>query len=148
MKIFFTLMMICCHAVLFGQSSSLDEFLRSADHAYEQNDYAKAVAYYEKVLLVEHKDHQILNRAGISYFKLKNFAKAKDKLRLAALYGPVDDDETMSSYYSNLSACYSYLYEDSKAFEYALKGYHLDKTSTYAFWNAASNAQKWCYSAR
>ena len=148
MKIFFTLMMICCHAVLFGQSSSLDEFLRSADNAYEQNDYAKAVAYYEKVLLVEHKDHQILNRAGISYFKLKNFAKAKDKFRLAALYGPVDDDETMSSYYSNLSACYSYLYEDSKAFEYALKGYHLDKTSTYAFWNAASNAQKWCYSAR
>lgn len=141
MKIFFTLMMILCQTVVFAQSPQVDELLRSADNAYEENDYAKAAAAYEKVLLVEHKDHKILNRAGISYFKLENFAKAKDKFRLAALYGPVNDDVTMSSYYSNLSACYTYLNEDSKAFEYALKGYNLDKSSSFAFWNAASNAQ-------
>ena len=104
MKIFFTLMMILCQTVVFAQSPQVDELLRSADNAYEENDYAKAAAAYEKVLLVEHKDHKILNRAGISYFKLENFAKAKDKFRLAALYGPVNDDVTMSRYYSNLSA--------------------------------------------
>lgn len=112
-----------------------------ADSLYKEGQYRLAAEEYEKYLKLENKDHDALESAGISYFYIHEFEKAKEKFRLAALYCPVEDTETLAGYYSQLSASFSNLNDDEKAYDYALRAYNLNKKSRMNLWNAASLSQ-------
>lgn len=124
---------------LFAQSIVADKILEQADSYYKSSDYLKAIPLYEKYLKTNERDYETLQSAGISYFRVANFQKAKEKFRLAALYCPVEKKTQLASYYTNLSGAYSNLEEDEKAYEYAVKAYRTEETSTTLF-NAASMA--------
>ena len=125
--------------IFFAQSPNTEKILEQADSYYESSDYLKAISLYEKYLKFNETDYKVLQSAGISYFRVDNFQKAKEKFRLAALYCPVDKKTELASYYTNLSGAYSNLAEDEKAYEYAIKAYRTEETSTTLF-NAASMA--------
>lgn len=124
---------------LSAQTRTADQLLQEAESYYQDEKYLEAIPLYEKYLLVNEKDHEALQSTGISYFRIDDFQKAKDKFRLAALYCPVDKKVSLASYYTNLSGAYSNLEENEKAYEYATKAYRIDQTSSTLF-NAASMA--------
>lgn len=124
-----------------AQSGNYEKQKAVADSLYEEKEYSKALSIYQKLLKENPKDGSVLNQTGIIYYNENNFNKAKESFRLAALYCPVDDKSTLANYYSNLSAAFSNLNENEKAYEYAMKAYVLDDDEELTTWNAASNAQ-------
>ncbi|WP_087137800.1 tetratricopeptide repeat protein [Elizabethkingia meningoseptica] len=118
--------------------STTSEQQDEAYHLYENKKYADAVKIYETLLKTDYKNTYLLCMCGTSYFNLGKYEKAKEKYSLAILYCPPDDKKNRALYYSNLSACYSNLNNTGKAYENAIKAYHMDNER---LWNAASMAQ-------
>ncbi|WP_086983804.1 hypothetical protein [Elizabethkingia anophelis] len=111
------------------------------DEAYrlhENKEYTKAAEIYEELLKTDYKNTYLLSMCGSSYFAQKKYEKAKEKYSLAILYSSPDDKKNKALYYSNLSACYSNLDNNEKAYENAMRAYRLDNSQ---LWNAASMAQ-------
>ncbi|WP_236582196.1 tetratricopeptide repeat protein [Sphingobacterium spiritivorum] len=113
----------------------------AADSLYEEKEFTKALQAYEKLLLQEENNSYLLCKAGLCQYELNDFQKAKEKFRLAALYCDPEDKENIALYYTNLSACYSNLQDNEKAYEYAIKAYSIMEDSGIQLWNAASMAQ-------
>lgn len=126
---------------MFAQTLKVQEEREKAAALYESKSYPEALAVYEKLLKADPKNTELLNLTGMVMFGLKNFEGAKEKFRLAALYCPVSDKSALSTYYSNLSAAFTYLQNDAKAYEYAIKAYEMNNTYSLTLWNAASNSQ-------
>ena len=139
MKRWTQFLLLFCTLFFYCQAQTTAQLLQEAESYYQDDDYSKAIPLYEKYLLVNEKDHEALQSAGISYFRLNNYQKAKDKFRLAALYCPADEKSSLASYYTNLSGAYSNLNDNEKAYEYATKAYRIDETSSTLF-NAVSMA--------
>lgn len=123
---------------LSAQEHLVEEKTSQAMIHYQDKEYAQAARLYEEILEKDYKNSYLLTQCGLSYYHQQKFQEAKEKFRLATLYGNVDDTETMALYHSNLSAAYSNLDDDEPAFEHAVKAYYLDKER---LWNAASMAQ-------
>ncbi|MGJ1319917.1 tetratricopeptide repeat protein [Sphingobacterium spiritivorum] len=115
--------------------------LSAADSLYEEKEFTKALQAYEKLLLQDENNSYILCKTGLCQYELKDFQKAKEKFRLAALYCAPEDKENIALYYTNLSACFSNLQDNEKAYEYAIKAYSIMEDSGIQLWNAASMAQ-------
>ncbi len=105
-----------------------------ADSLSDAKEYQKALVIFEKLCDEEPNNPTYLSHAGIAYFRLERFDKAKEKFRLAVLYS--QDNET---HLSNLAAAYSNINENQKAYEYALKAMHVKPTSLTVY-NAMANA--------
>lgn len=135
-------MRILCYLLfpfwLSAQDHLTEEKTSQAMIHYQDKEYAQAAKLYEEILEKDYKNSYLLTQCGLSYYHQQKFQEAKEKFRLATLYGNVDDRETMALYHSNLSAAYSNLDDDEPAFEHAVKAYYLDKER---LWNAASMAQ-------
>ncbi len=125
----------------FSQQKTVDELITAGNAYYENENFNQSAKSYEDALLIEPKNSKLLNSAGTAYFRMKNFNKAREKFRLAALYCPASDQSSLSLYYSNLSASYTYLDNDAKAYEYAMKAYRINDSTELNVWNAASNSQ-------
>ncbi|MFD2598446.1 tetratricopeptide repeat protein [Sphingobacterium corticis] len=145
--LFFVRRLLCAVCVLIcsfcalAQESETEEKTRLALLAYTDKEYDKAAELYEELLEKDYKNTYLLSQCGLSYYHQKKYEQAREKLRLATLYGDVNDKSKMALYYSNLSAAYSHLNDDEKAFENAVKAYYMDKSSQNRLWNAASMAQ-------
>jgi hypothetical protein len=124
----------------FGQKQSYEDRKALADSFYNNNEYEHSLQIFDELLGKDSKNHYLLGRVGLCLYDLKNYQKAKEKFRLAALYCPVDENKTIAGYYANLSSCYSNLKENEKAYLYASKAYSLDDKSSQILWNAALNA--------
>ncbi|WP_449399697.1 tetratricopeptide repeat protein [Chryseobacterium wanjuense] len=124
----------------FGQKQSYEDRKALADSFYNNNEYEHSLQIFDELLEKDSKNHYLLGRVGLCLYDLKNYQKAKEKFRLAALYCPVDENKTIAGYYANLSSCYSNLKENEKAYQYASKAYSLDDKSSQILWNAALNA--------
>ena len=113
----------------------------SQDKAYELHEnkkFAEAAEMYEELLKTDYKNAYLLGMCGSSYFAQEKYEKAKEKYSLAILYTSPDDKKNKALFYSNLSACYSNLDNNDKAYENAMRAYRLDNNQ---LWNAASMAQ-------
>jgi len=124
----------------FGQKQNYEDRKALADSLYNNNEYEHSLQIFDELLEKDSKNHYLLGRVGLCLYDLKNYQKAKEKFRLAALYCPVDENKTIAGYYANLSSCYSNLKENEKAYQYASKAYSLDNKSSEILWNAALNA--------
>jgi len=113
----------------------------SQDNAYELQEnkkFAEAARMYEELLKTDYKNTYLLGMCGSSYFAMEKYEKAKEKYSLAILYTSPDNKKSKALFYSNLSACYSNLGNNEKAYENAMRAYRLDNDQ---LWNAASMAQ-------
>ncbi|MDR2235889.1 MAG: CDC27 family protein [Chryseobacterium sp.] len=133
---FFILFTIGSFSAIAQETSQAQ--LDKARELYESKHYGEASALCEKLLQNDYKNTYLLNQCGLSYFQQGNYEKAKEKFRLATLYCPPGEKENMALYYSNLSASYSHIGDNDKAYENAVKAYQLDNER---LWNAASMAQ-------
>jgi len=124
-----------------AQTRQISDTQDVADSLYYASEYTAALTKYEKLLQSDSKNSYLLCQAGLCLYEQENFQKAKQKFRLAALYCSPDNKKSMALYYTNLSACFSHLDDDEKAFEYAIKAYLMEETSDAKLWNAASMAQ-------
>lgn len=124
-----------------AQDKEIEAKTSKALLCYVDKDYEKAAQLYEELLEKDYKNTYLLTQCGLSYYHQQKYEQAREKMRLATLYGDVNDKPKMAMYYSNLSAAYSHLNDDEKAFENAVKGYYMDNTSQSRLWNAASMAQ-------
>ncbi|MGN0019576.1 MAG: tetratricopeptide repeat protein [Sphingobacterium hotanense] len=111
-----------------------DKLFATADSLSDLGEYEKSVVLFEQLCKAEPNNATYLSFAGIAYFRMENFEKAKEKFRLAVLYS--QDNET---HLSNLSAAYSNLGENQKAYEYAVKAMQVKPTSLTVY-NAMANA--------
>lgn len=141
MKKILTTVLLLVGLFSFSQNGSFEERMEYGDNQIDSKNYKEAIIVFEKLLTEQPKNVRALNNAGRAYFNSKNFEKAKEKFRLAALYASPDDKEDLALYYSNLSASYTYLNDDEKAYQYAMKAYLMNEDSEQNLWNAASNAQ-------
>lgn len=121
----------------FSQEN-IEELENKADSLYKAKDYQASILVYDQILKLDPKNVYSLSGRGISYYYLEDYNKAKESFRLAVLYRDPDDKQSLANDYSNLSAIYSSLYDDKKAYEYALKAYSLDKNSENILFNVAS----------
>jgi tetratricopeptide (TPR) repeat protein len=124
-----------------AQTRQISDTQDMADSLYYASEYAAALTKYERLLQTDSRNSYLLCQAGLCLYEQENFQKAKEKFRLAALYCSPDNKKSMALYYTNLSACFSNLNNDEKAFEYAIKAYLMEETSDAKLWNAASMAQ-------
>ena len=141
MKFIITILLVQVAFFASSQSKTFEEREELADSLDDAGKYEEAIVVFEALLKEDPKNTRLLNNVGGSYFRAKNFNKAKEKYRLAALYCDVNDSKTLALYYANLSASYTYLNDDEKAYEYAIKAYRINPLSELALWNAASNGQ-------
>ena len=111
-----------------------DKLFATADSLSNLGEYEKSVVLFEQLCKAEPNNATYLSYAGIAYFRMENFEKAKEKFRLAVLYS--EDNET---HLSNLAAAYSNLDENQKAYEYAVKAMQVKPTSLTVY-NAMANA--------
>jgi tetratricopeptide (TPR) repeat protein len=121
----------------FAQESR-EDLSDKANSLYEAKEYKASILLYNKLLALKPNNSYYLTRKGLCYFKLEDYQKAKENFRLSILYEDPTDKEALATNNSNLSACYSVLGEDKKAYEYALKAYRLDETNPLTLFNAAS----------
>lgn len=126
----------------FGQKQSNEDMKAAADSLYKVHEYDKSLSIYEKLLEKDSKNYFLLGRVGLCFFSLENYQKAKEKFRLAALYCPIEENETIAGYYTNLSSCYSNLNDKEKVYQYAHKAYNLDNKSPEILWNLVVSASK------
>jgi tetratricopeptide (TPR) repeat protein len=136
-KILFILISIS--STLFAQKnlSSLEE---SADSLYKLKEYNASIEIYDNLLAKKPNNSHYLLYKGLCFFNLGNYQKAKEYCRLAVLYANTNEKESLSNYYSNLSACYYQLSDVKKAYECAMKAYYLNEYNPLALWNAAGLA--------
>lgn len=121
----------------FSQET-IEDLSNKADSLYKAKDYKASLELYNKLLALKPNHSYYLSRKGLCYFKLDDYQKAKENFRLSALYEDPNDKEALATNYSNLSACYSSLEEDKKAYEYALKAFYMDENNPLTLFNAAS----------
>ncbi|PSK91624.1 hypothetical protein B0I18_105209 [Taibaiella chishuiensis] len=141
MKRFFMLIWVFTALAARAQQPAARDVETADKLYYYDKQYGPALKIYEALLESSSKDTYLLGQAGLCLYHLQQYRKAKEQFRLAALYCPVDDKEKMALYYTNLSACYAHLEDYSRAYEYAVKAYNMDKKSDIKLWNAASHAQ-------
>jgi|GEM_PF-1465165 len=141
MKLMSMACLLLCGLYVHAQENETEAKTSKALLCYVDKEYEKAAQLYEELLEKDYKNTYLLTQCGLSYYHQQKYEKAREKMRLATLYGDVNDKPKMAMYYSNLSAAYSHLNDDEKAFESAVKAYYMDKTSQSRLWNAASMAQ-------
>ncbi|MFC6267486.1 tetratricopeptide repeat protein [Frigoriflavimonas asaccharolytica] len=139
MKKLGTILFLIFAIFISAQLSPLEKVLEEADAHYNKNEYALAIPLYKEYFENDQKDYESYDRLGICYYRIDDFENARQNFRRAALLCPVDQKTKLASYYSNLSAAYSHLDDNGKAFDYALKAYRIDQTS-HTLFNAASMA--------
>lgn len=125
--------------VLSAQLSPLRKLQQEAEFHFNRSEYALAIPYYEEYFETNQTDYESYDRLGVCYFRTKEYKKAQENFRRAALLCPVNDKVKLAGYYSNLSAAYSQLNDNEKAYQYALKAYNMDADQQTLF-NAASMA--------
>ena len=136
-KILFLLFCLFFTSFVFAQTTkpkTAEEWYNLGSEKYNAKEYTEAISFLQKSIDLDYKYHNALNELGLCYFQLKNFTKAKEYFRLAILYS-----EKKATYYSNMSAVFSKINEDEKAYDYARKALEIDETSLTLF-NAASMA--------
>lgn len=131
-KYFFLIYFFYSFFIAHGQTS--EEIISEAGSLFDSKKYSEAVVLYEKYLQQNPKEDYYLNQAGLCYYNLGNFIKAKEKFRLASLYA-----ENNATYYSNLSSTFLQLNDNEKAYAYAQKAFSIEETPL-TLWNAASNS--------
>lgn len=131
--------LLLCALPIFAQLSKVEKVLQEADFHNNREEYSLAIPYYIEYLKTNDHDYEAFHRLGVCYFRVKDFEKARENFRRAALLCPVNEKEKLATYYSNLSAAYSYLQDYEKGFQYALKAYNINETLLTLF-NAASLA--------
>jgi len=87
-KIFLILFTLC--SFVFSQAQ--DEVIKSAEAAYIQEDYTKAIELYNDVLKVHGESAEIFYNLGNSYFKVGQIAPAILNYERALLLDPGDGD--------------------------------------------------------
>ena len=122
--------------LVLNEVSAQDKYklTKTADSLMDKQEYQKALDIYEKLLQQENTNPQYLTQSGVANFRLKNFEKAKEKFRMATLYA-----EGNELYLSNLSAAYSNMNENQKAYEYAIQALNV-KATALTVYNAMANA--------
>lgn len=133
-KLLYSLTFLFFSVHFSAQSKSIDELIEISTQKIESKSYKEAIPLLTQVLDKEYNNHLALNKLGICYFELGDYNKAKENFRKAVLYS-----EKNSYYLSNLSATFSRLNEDEKAYEYARKALAVEETRLSLF-NAVSLA--------
>ena len=92
------LTIIFMSSVLFGalvfvkadsvEKNSLGELLKSANDSYKKGDFIKAVDYYEKFLVLDPNDYDVLVYLGASYDEIGQSAKAIEVCKRAIKISP------------------------------------------------------------
>lgn len=133
-KLLYTLTFLFFSLQFSAQGQSIDELIDLSTQKIDSKSYKEAIPLLNKVLDKEYNNHTALNKLGICYFELGDYSKAKENFRQAVLYS-----EKNANYLSNLSAAFSRLNEDEKAYEYARKALAVEETELSLF-NAVSLA--------
>lgn len=130
--LFFGLLSILC----YSQNSDFE----IAKNLYDQGKNIEAAVYFKKLTNLEMQNSDYQNYSGLNEMQLKNYEKATEHFRLAALYCNINDKERLSSYYTNLCVAYSQLQGFEKPYQYAMKAYELLDSLPINLWNAVSTS--------
>mgnify|MGYP003583784174 FL=1 len=137
MKINIILILLFFPIITFAQEN-IDVLEKKADSLYDVKEYTSSLKIYNHLLVKKATNSYYLSKKGLCLFHLENYQSAKENFRLAALYENPENKKSLATHYSNLSACYSNLNEDKKAYDYAMKAYYIDENNPLTLWNAAS----------
>lgn len=133
-KFLYTLTFLFFSLQFSAQEQSIDELIDRSTQKIDSKSYKEAIPLLTKVLDKEYNNHLALNKLGICYFELGDYSKAKENFRQAVLYSGKN-----ANYLSNLSAAFSRLNDDEKAYEYARRALAIEETQLSLF-NAVSLA--------
>lgn len=96
------------------------ENFKKANDFYTQQNYLKALSYYNKAIKEKENEATSLYNASVCYIKLKNFEKAISLLRKAI------ELKKDSRYFFNLAYCYAQIKNIKKALIYFNTAWALD----------------------